>query len=121
MMSEWLLTISWLFLVGGAFFFIAGTVGLLRFPDVYARLHAVTKADTLGLGFIVVGLSLRAESWQAISIMVLIWLLVMASGTTACQLLAQYARTQDGDKSYRAAPAVKSDMPANQEANDGTD
>ena len=34
----------------GAFFFLAGTVGLLRFPDALSRLHALTKADNLGLG-----------------------------------------------------------------------
>ena len=32
----------------GAFFFLAGTVGLLRFPDLLTRLHALTKADNLG-------------------------------------------------------------------------
>lgn len=34
--------------VGGLFFFIAGTVGILRMPDVFSRLHAATKCDTLG-------------------------------------------------------------------------
>ncbi len=37
----------------GAFFFLAGTVGLLRFPDALSRLHALTKADNLGLGLVV--------------------------------------------------------------------
>ena len=41
--------------VAGAFFFLAGTVGLLRFPDSLTRLHALTKADNLGLGLVVVG------------------------------------------------------------------
>ena len=40
----------------GAFFFFAGTVGLLRFPDSLTRLHALTKADNLGLGLVVLGL-----------------------------------------------------------------
>jgi multicomponent Na+:H+ antiporter subunit G len=35
----------------GAFFFLAGSVGLLRFPDALSRLHALTKADNLGLGW----------------------------------------------------------------------
>ena len=35
----------------GLCFFITGTLGLLRFPDVFCRLHALTKADNLGLGF----------------------------------------------------------------------
>jgi multicomponent Na+:H+ antiporter subunit G len=40
----------------GAFFFLAGTVGLLRFPDTLTRLHALTKADNVGLGLVVLGL-----------------------------------------------------------------
>ncbi len=43
----------------GAFFFLAGSVGLLRFPDALSRLHALTKADNLGLGLIVLGLLLQ--------------------------------------------------------------
>ena len=92
--------LSWPLLLGGAFFFVAGTAGLLRFPDVYARLHAVTKADTLGLGLIVLGLCLRADGWQPVVMMVLIWVLVMVSGATACQLLARYAREDDADAAH---------------------
>ncbi len=94
-LNTWLSLLSWPFLLGGLFFFLAGTVGLLRFPDAYSRLHAVTKADTLGLGLLVVGLSLRSESWQSVAQMLLVWLLVMASGATACQLLARYQRDAD--------------------------
>ncbi|MCZ8150391.1 MAG: monovalent cation/H(+) antiporter subunit G, partial [Roseomonas sp.] len=44
---------SGLAIAAGAFFFIAGTVGLVRFPDMLSRVHALTKADNLGLGLIV--------------------------------------------------------------------
>ena len=47
---------SLLAIAAGAFFFLAGTVGLLRFPDPLTRLHALTKADNLGLGLVVLGL-----------------------------------------------------------------
>ena len=40
----------------GVLFFLAGTVGLLRFPDTLTRLHSLTKADNLGLGLIMLGL-----------------------------------------------------------------
>jgi multicomponent Na+:H+ antiporter subunit G len=40
-------------IVAGAVFYLAGTMGLLRFPDAYNRLHALTKADNLGLALIV--------------------------------------------------------------------
>jgi multicomponent Na+:H+ antiporter subunit G len=75
----------------GAFFFLAGTVGLLRFPDVYARLHALTKADNLGLGLIVLGLAVEAWSWSVTLKLLLIWILVMFANTTACHLVARSA------------------------------
>ena len=49
----------------GAVFFLAGTVGLLRLPNALTRLHALTKADNLGLGLIVLGLMPQAESVMA--------------------------------------------------------
>ena len=55
-------TASTLLLVIGGFFYFAGTVGLLRFPDVYCRLHALAKADNLGLGCILLGLALQAPN-----------------------------------------------------------
>src|SRR5690554_6888130 len=48
--------------VAGCFFFTAGTVGLLRFRDLHTKLHALTKADNLGLGLVVLGLVLQADS-----------------------------------------------------------
>jgi multicomponent Na+:H+ antiporter subunit G len=77
----------------GAFFFFAGSVGLVRFPDVYTRLHALTKADNLGLGFVVTGLALRAESWIVVIKLYLIWLIVIVTGATACYLVANAARS----------------------------
>jgi multicomponent Na+:H+ antiporter subunit G len=74
----------------GAFFFLAGTVGLLRFPDTLTRLHALTKADNLGLGLIVLGLLPRAGVSGGLKL-VTIWLLVLLAGSTASQLIARVA------------------------------
>jgi multicomponent Na+:H+ antiporter subunit G len=79
-------------LVAGGFFFLAGTVGLLRFPDVYTRLHALTKVDNLGLGLIVLGLMLPAESFGVVVELALIWLLALAASATAAHLVAGSAR-----------------------------
>jgi multicomponent Na+:H+ antiporter subunit G len=76
----------------GAFFFLAGTVGLLRFPDVLTRLHALTKADNLGLGLVVLGLLPRADGAQGALKLVVLWLLVLLAGGTVSQLLANVAR-----------------------------
>ena len=75
----------------GAVFFLAGTVGLLRFPDVYTRLHALTKIDNLGLGFTVLGLLVRVESAAEALKLVLIWGLALAAGATLAYLIAHGA------------------------------
>lgn len=76
----------------GAFFFLAGTVGLLRFPDTLTRLHALTKADNLGLGLVVLGLLPQAGSVRDGLKLVSIWLLVLLAGATVSQLIARTAR-----------------------------
>lgn len=76
--------------LGGLFFF-AGTVGLLRFPDVYARLHALTKADNVGLGLTVLGLAVQAESYFAVGKLLLIWLFALFAGASVAHLIARRA------------------------------
>ena len=76
----------------GLFFFVAGTVGLLRFPDTLSRMHALTKADNLGLGLIVLGL-LPQVAWPFDALKLLLaWLLVMAGSVSAAQLVARRVR-----------------------------
>ncbi len=76
----------------GVFFFFAGTIGLLRFPDALSRLHALTKADNLGLGLVVLGLLPRAESPLAALKLVAIWALVQLAGASAAQLVGRAVR-----------------------------
>ena len=82
---------------GGAFLFMAGTVGLLRFPDTLTRLHALTKVDNLGLGLIVLGLLPHANGWIGMLKLIGVWLLVQYSGAMVTQLIARAVRSeQDG-------------------------
>ena len=76
----------------GAFFFLAGTVGLLRFPDTLARLHALSKADNLGLGLVVLGLLPQAGDLRDGLKLVCVWVLVLLAGATVSQLIARVAR-----------------------------
>ncbi len=73
----------------GAFFFFAGTVGLLRFPDSLTRLHALTKADNLGLGLVVLGLLPRVESLLDALRLIAIWALIQVSGASTAQLIGR--------------------------------
>jgi len=76
----------------GGFFFMAGTIGLLRFPDTLTRIHALTKVDNLGLGLIVFGLLPQVESRLGALKLIVIWLLVQMSGAIVSQLIAQAVR-----------------------------
>ena len=80
-----------LLVVLGALFFCAGTVGLLRFPDVFTRLHALTKADNLGLGLICLGLAWQAKTLTIALKLAVIWLLVLLGSAVSCPLIARYA------------------------------
>ena len=88
-MTEWL---SAILLVVGALFFFAGTLGLLRFPDAYSRLHALAKADNLGLGCILLGLAFQAENLAAALKLLLIWPLVMAASAGVSFAIARRAQ-----------------------------
>ena len=91
-MSLALSLFSGIAIAAGIVFFIAGTVGLLRFPDTLSRLHALTKADSLGLGLIVLGLLPMAGGVLAALKLILIWLLVLLAGATATQMIAERVR-----------------------------
>jgi multicomponent Na+:H+ antiporter subunit G len=89
----------------GAFFFLAGTVGLLRFPDTLTRLHALTKADNLGLGLVVLGLLPQAGSLRGGLKLVCVWLLVLLGRRD--RVPAHCAR-RAGERSERPArPGLK--------------
>ena len=82
-------------IVAGAFFYLAGTLGLLRFPDAYTRLHALTKADNLGLALVVIGLLPQVDGVLAGLKLVVVWLLVLLSGAAVSQLIARAARRRE--------------------------
>jgi multicomponent Na+:H+ antiporter subunit G len=79
----------------GLFFFLAGVIGLLRFPDPLSRLHALSKADGLGLGLIILGLLPQASSPFAALKLLALWVLVLIAGSISAQLLAA-ASVADG-------------------------
>ncbi|GAA1176503.1 MULTISPECIES: cation:proton antiporter [Nesterenkonia] len=86
-----------LLLISGTVFFTAGTVGLIRFPDVRSRLHALAKADTLGLGLVLLGAGLLLGSWSAAVVLLLTWLLALGAASTSAHVLARLeAEKSDG-------------------------
>lgn len=71
--------VSSVMIVAGPGFYLAGSIGLLRLPDLYSRLHALTKADNLGLGLLAAGLALYTQDLLSALKLLLVWLAVLAA------------------------------------------
>lgn len=91
MMQLLLDVLSWICLLGGAIFLLIGAIGVLRFPDFYTRLHAVSVCDTLGAGLVLVGLMFQGGLSLVTVKLLLIFYFMMFSGPTAVHALAQAA------------------------------
>jgi multicomponent Na+:H+ antiporter subunit G len=89
--------VSAVLIVCGLLFFLAGSIGLLRLPDLYSRLHALTKADNLGLGLLVIGLALYGQDLYAGLKLLLVWLAVLAASAASAHLIAQQARRREDE------------------------
>ncbi len=82
--------ISVICLLGGLFFLFVGTVGLLRLPDVYNRLHATTKCDTLGAGLLLLSLALQSSATVGVRLGLLI-IFILITNPTAAHVIARSA------------------------------
>ncbi|MEA1908786.1 MAG: monovalent cation/H(+) antiporter subunit G [Euryarchaeota archaeon] len=67
----------------GAFFMLAGTIGFVRFPDFYSRMHATGKCDTLGEGLMLVALIIYGgATFVSVKILFLILFILLANPTS---------------------------------------
>lgn len=74
----------------GLIFFLAGSIGLIRLPDFHSRLHALTKADNMGLGFICLGVGIFSANFFIALKLLLIWVLVLIASATSAALIANF-------------------------------
>ncbi|MFC1457073.1 monovalent cation/H(+) antiporter subunit G [Microvirga arabica] len=87
-----------LLLFSGLFFYAAGAIGLLRFPDATSRLHALTKADNVGLGFVALAAALQWGSVAVAAKIAAVWLFAIIAAGASAQLMARIARQEDRDR-----------------------
>jgi len=83
--------LSWIFIVIGAAFCVIGTVGLVRMPDFYTRVHAAGIVDTAGAGFLLLGMLLQAGFTQVAIKLLMIGLLLLFTSPTATHALLKAA------------------------------
>lgn len=82
---------SWVCLLAGVGFCIVGAVGLIRMPDFYTRMHAASVTDTVGTGFILIGLMLQAGLTLVTAKLLMIGMLILLTSPTASHALARAA------------------------------
>jgi len=83
--------VSWVFLALGAAFLVTGGLGILRFPDLFARMHAAGVIDTLGCSLLLVGLAIQAGLTLVTLKLFLILVFVQFTSPTATYALANSA------------------------------
>ncbi|MGF1657349.1 MAG: monovalent cation/H(+) antiporter subunit G [Verrucomicrobiales bacterium] len=92
------------FLLSGAFFILVAALGVWRFPDFYSRVHAASKAATLGLGLMLIALIIEQPSFflavKALAILIFIFL----TAPVAAHLLTRVAH-QHGEPTWDATIA----------------
>ena len=79
------------FLIAGASFATVAAVGLVRFPDVFSRMHAATKPQTLGLVCILIGLAVRVQTVTAVTTVVVIIAFQLLTAPVASHMVGRAA------------------------------
>ncbi|MEM9028058.1 MAG: monovalent cation/H(+) antiporter subunit G [Pseudomonadota bacterium] len=90
-MEQFLAAASWVCICVGSFFVVTGAIGLLRLPDVYARIHAVSLIEGAGAGFILLGLGLQAGFTLIAVKLLFIFLVILFTVPVATHAVAQAA------------------------------
>lgn len=96
---------SWTLIAAGALFALVGAIGMLRLPDFYTRTHAAGITDSAGVGLLLLGLLLQAESFAVAIRILLILLFLLFTGPTTVHALA-HAAYQDGLKPKLGKPGA---------------
>ena len=82
---------SWALFLTGGFLIVTGAVGMMRFPDLYTRMHAASVTDTGGAGLVLLGLMLQAgPSLVTVKLVLILWFLLF-TGPVSSHVLAKAA------------------------------
>ena len=82
---------SWILILTGGAFCVIGAVGLLRMPDFFTRMHAASVTDTVGAGFMLLGMMFVAGVSLVTVKLVIIGFLIFFTSPTATHALAKAA------------------------------
>ncbi|MEM8837953.1 MAG: monovalent cation/H(+) antiporter subunit G [Pseudomonadota bacterium] len=97
--------ISWVMICAGSFFLVVGAIGLVRMPDVFTRMHAVSVAETLGVGLLLGGLMIQAGLTLVTFKLALLFFLIFFTSPVASHSIARAAMA-DGVKPILSGPEI---------------
>lgn len=91
-----------LLVLSSCFFFLVGTTGLIRLPDVFSRMHATTKSDTLGAGLALIALIVY-KGFDPVSLKLLVVLIfILITNPVASHIIAKAAYDHEKNKTKEA-------------------
>jgi multicomponent Na+:H+ antiporter subunit G len=90
-MSVALDVLSWIAIVSGLFFMIVGTIGILRMPDLFTRMHAAGMTDTMGAGLLILGMCLQAGLGLVLVRLLLVYLFLMFTSPISSHAISRAA------------------------------
>ena len=109
---------SWVLILLGSFFTVAGAFGLVRMPEIFTRMHAASVIDTLAVGLLILGMSLQA-GFSLVTLKLLFLLaLFFFTGPVVTHALAQ-ACLHEGVKPMLTEDRRDRNRPQSTNANDG--
>lgn len=79
----------------GILFMLVGSIGIVRLPDFYSRTHSVSKSDTLGIIFVILGLVIYEGMTQSSLKLLLVILFIALSNPVGTHALSR-AALKDG-------------------------
>lgn len=88
--------LSWAALLAGGFFALVSAIGLQRMPDLFTRVHATSVNDTLGVGFLVLGMLLQSDDWTVAARLIFLLVLLYTGGAVTAHALVR-ATLYDGN------------------------
>jgi multicomponent Na+:H+ antiporter subunit G len=92
----WRMVLAAPFFLGGLFFLTVGTIGLLRMPDIFTRMHATGKCDTLGAGLLLTSLIILAPSLAVVAKYLLVLGMIAVINPTTSHVIANVAYRYGG-------------------------
>ena len=94
---------SWIFILLGSLLILIGSIGLIRLPDFWSRLHGASITDTGGVLFLLIGMMIQAGSIWIFLKLVAIGIFLFISSPTASHAIANAAYVTFGYNSKREA------------------